>query len=182
MAKKKIPLKKRSRQSARIHKGLSMPVGPGGDSVIGFRDMKDLKEKYFSFAGRLHRHPFIFRMIMLIFVQVISFLILYSRFVEAILIQKTEYAILFVVIFIAICIPLVWSQFSLGVRRCHDMNKAGWLFAVTYVFYIASYVCPILGLDTASSAVQSITAVLFLSLFTVKGTDGDNAYGPSRIR
>ena len=105
----KIKLKKRSRQSARIHRGFAMPVGPGSEnSLVSFRDFADLKAKYFRFTGRIQRRPFI----------------------------------------------------------C----------------YLASYVLPVLGQDTAAMAAQSIMAVSYLGLFTVKGTSGDNAYGSERAR
>ena len=57
MAKhKKIQLKKRSGPAARIHRGLSMPVGPGSDSsTLSFRSLAELKAKYFVFTGRLPR-------------------------------------------------------------------------------------------------------------------------------
>ena len=43
MSRKKLKLEKRSRQSARIHKGLEMPVGMGSeDSILGFRNSKEL--------------------------------------------------------------------------------------------------------------------------------------------
>lgn len=52
----KIKLKKRSRQSARIHRGFAMPVGPGSEnSLVSFRDFADLKAKYFRFTGRIQR-------------------------------------------------------------------------------------------------------------------------------
>jgi uncharacterized membrane protein YhaH (DUF805 family) len=45
-----------------------------------------------------------------------------------------------------------------------------------------SYIAPVMGWDIGATAFQSITAVSFLGLFTVKGTPGDNAYGPERMR
>lgn len=180
---KKIQLKKRSRQSARIHKGLSMPVGSGSEtSIVSFRDFRDLKTKYFTFAGRVQRRPFIFRTLLLMFAQFMFSVILYSRIVESILIGRMEYAVIFAIIFIVLTIPAVWSQLSLGMRRCHDINKSGWLFIIPFLCYIASYVLPILGLDIAATAVQSVTAVSYLGFFTVKGSSGDNAYGPERAR
>ena len=54
---KKMKLQKRSRQSARIHRGFEMPVGMGSeDSILGFRTSKELKEKYFYFHGRVARN------------------------------------------------------------------------------------------------------------------------------
>lgn len=179
---KKIKLQKRSRNSTRIHKGLAMPAGSGGDSTISFRDYTDLKAKYFTFHGRIHRRPFMMRMLLLIFVQIFFSMILYSRFVESILIDKMDYAIIFAIIFAVLLIPVVWSMCSLGTRRCHDINKSGALFAIPFICYLLSYVAPAMGWDIGAMAFQSVTAVSFLGLFTVKGSSGDNAYGPERIR
>jgi uncharacterized membrane protein YhaH (DUF805 family) len=180
---KKIKLQKRSDQSIRIRKGLSMPVGQGGEnSAISFRDFKDLKKKYFTFQGRLQRHPFILRVLLLAFAQFMFSLILYSRFVESLIIQRLEFAALFAIIFVVLTIPVVWAHLSLGTRRCHDLNKSGAVFAVPYICYLASYVTPLLGWPTVALVVQAITVVSFLALFIIKGTDGDNAYGPERAR
>ncbi len=184
MAKhKKIQLKKRSGPAARIHRGLSMPVGPGSDSsTLSFRSLAELKAKYFVFTGRLPRRSFIMRTLVLMFAQLMFSAILYSRFAEAVLINRMDYAAVFGIIFVLLSIPVIWSQLSLGVRRCHDMNKQGALFIIPFACYLASYILPIAGMDTAAMAAQSIMAVSYLGFFTVKGTAGDNAYGPERAR
>ena len=125
MAKhKKIQLKKRSGPAARIHRGLSMPVGPGSDSsTLSFRSLAELKAKYFVFTGRLPRRSFIMRTLVLMFAQLMFSAILYSRFAEAVLINRMDYAAVFGIIFVLLSIPVIWSQLSLGVRRCHDMNS-----------------------------------------------------------
>ena len=180
---KKIKLKKRSGPAARIHRGLAMPVGPGSESsIVSFRSLAELKAKYFVFTGRLARRPFIFRTLILMFAQFMFSAILYSRFVEAILIGRSDYAAVFAVIFIILTIPAIWSQLSLGMRRCHDMNKQGALFIIPFACYLCSYIFPILGWATAATAAQSIMAVSYLGFCTVKGTAGDNAYGPERAR
>ena len=160
MAKhKKIQLKKRSGPAARIHRGLSMPVGPGSDSsTLSFRSLAELKAKYFVFTGRLP--------LVLMFAQLMFSAILYSRFAEAVLINRMDYAAVFGIIFVLLSIPVIWSQLSLGVRRCHDMNKQGALFIIPFACYLASYVLPIAGMDTAATAAQSIMAVSYLGFFT----------------
>ena len=65
--KKKIKLQKKTGpiHAARVKTGLTMPVGMVSDnSLISFRDMKDLRAKYFTFKGRLPRKPFIVRILM----------------------------------------------------------------------------------------------------------------------
>ncbi len=180
---KKIKLKKRSGPAARIHRGLSMPVGPGSDSnVVSFRSLAELKMKYFIFTGRLSRRPFILRTLILMFAQFMFSIILYLRFVEAVSIGRNDFAAIFAAIFVVLSIPVIWSQLSLGMRRCHDMNKQGALFIIPFFCYMLSYIFPVFGLDTAALVVQSIMAVSYLGFCTVKGTVGDNAYGPERIR
>lgn len=139
----KIKLKKRSRQSARIHRGFAMPVGPGSEnSLVSFRDFADLKAKYFRFTGRIQRRPFIFRTLILMFAQFMFSIILYSKIVESILINHMEYAIIFGIIFVLLSIPAIWSQISLGVRRCHDINKPGLMFAVPFIVIWPAMSCP----------------------------------------
>ena len=172
MAKhKKIQLKKRSGPAARIHRGLSMPVGPGSDSsTLSFRSLAELKAKYFVFTGRLPRRSFIMRTLVLMFAQLMLFgYFCYSRFAEAVLINRMDYAAVFGIIFVLLSIPVIWSQLSLGVRRCHDMNKQGALFIIPFACYLASYVLPIAGMDTAATAAQSIMAVSYLGFFYRKG-------------
>lgn len=180
---KKIQLKRRSGPSARIHRGLSMPVGPGSESsTVSFRSLAELKAKYFVLTGRLARRPFIMRTLILMFAQFMFSIILYSRMVEAILVQKPEFAVLFGIIFIILTIPAVWSQISLGVRRCHDMNRQGALFIIPFACYLASYIAHVLGWSTVADVVQGLAGIFYLALFFIKGNAADNVYGPARPR
>ena len=109
--------------------------------------------------------------------------ILYRKLAEAITIVRSDFAALFGLLLVVLTIPTVWSELSLGWRRCHDINKSGALFIIPYLCYLGSFLGPILGLDsTVAMAVQSIMAVTYLGLFYVRGTEGDNAYGPARSR
>lgn len=185
MAKgKKIQLKKRSASAARIHKGLAMPVGPGSEqSTVSFRDFNDLKRKYFRFRGRIGRRQFLLRTLILMIAQFMFTAILYAKVAESLWIGRPEFALGFGILFIALTIPAVWSQLSLGMRRCHDLNQRASVFFIPFLCYIGSYLCVGFGVDDSITlAVQSVTAVTYLALATVKGTSGDNAYGPERAR
>ncbi len=180
---KKIQLKRRSGPSARIHRGLSMPVGPGSESsTVSFRSLAELKAKYFVLTGRLARRPFIMRTLILMFAQFMFSIILYSRIVEAVLIQRKEFVVIFGIIFIILTIPVVWSQISLGVRRCHDMNRQGAVFMIPFVCYLASYITLVLGWSMAADIVQGLACAFYLALFFIKGNAADNVYGPARPR
>ncbi len=185
MAKnKKIQLKKRSASSARIHKGLAMPVGPGSEnSIVSFRDFNDLKQKYFRFRGRIGRRQFLLRTLILMIAQFMFTAILYAKIAESLWLGLQAFALGFALLFIVFTIPAVWSQLSLGMRRCHDLNQGGAVFFIPFLCYIGSYLCVAWGVDDSITlAVQSITAVTYLALATVKGTTGDNTYGPERAR
>jgi uncharacterized membrane protein YhaH (DUF805 family) len=183
--KKKIKLQKKTGpiHAARVKTGLTMPVGMVSDnSLISFRDMKDLRAKYFTFKGRLPRKPFIVRILMLSFAQFIMTLILLNKIFEALMVQETTLAIVFAIIFIVFSIPMIASQVSLGYRRCHDLNQPGIAFIIPYLCYIASFLTTAWHYEMASLITQSVTAVLYLALFSVRGTVGDNAYDRERSR
>lgn len=184
MARKKMKLKKRSYQSQRLHKEFEMPSGMGSeDSIVGFRNGKELRDKYFTFTGRVARRPYVFRTLLLLVAQFMFTLILYSKIVESIIIGRSELAWMFGLLLLLLSVPTIWAQLALGWRRCHDLNQRGLLFVIPYLCYLGSYVLPIWGIEgTITMAVQSITAISFLYFFTVKGTTGDNAYGPERSR
>ncbi|WP_101912538.1 DUF805 domain-containing protein [Megasphaera vaginalis (ex Bordigoni et al. 2020)] len=168
---KKIKLQKRTRSAARIHKGLSMPVGSADeDSIISFRDFGELKEKYFRFSGTLQRQPFVLRTLVLMFGQAFFSLILYSRLVEALLIGRIDLALLFAVIFLALTVPVVWAQISVGSRRLRDMGRSGWLFAVPFSSYSCCYILPVLGAAAYWQFTAAATVVLYFLLALVKGT------------
>jgi uncharacterized membrane protein YhaH (DUF805 family) len=64
---------------------------------------------------------------------------------------------------LVLCVPLLWASVALGVKRWHDRDKSGaWMFIqlVPYVGFLWALVeCGFL-----------------------RGTDGDNAYGPDPLR
>ena len=183
--KKKIKLEKKTGPiyHAKVKTGFTMPVGMVSEgNSISFRDFADLKAKYFTFHGRLARKPFILRILLLSFAQFIMTIIMLNRLMEALMIQNMTFAAIFGVIFLAFTVPIMWSQLSLGFRRCHDLNQPGALFLIPYICYISSFLTTAWGYETAGIIVQSITAVIYLALFTVRGTVGDNAYDHERAR
>ena len=183
--KKKIKLEKKTGpvHRAKVKTGLVMPVGMASeDSLISFRDMHDLKAKYFTFKGRLSRKPFIFRMILVSFAQLMMTIILLNRLMEALMLQMLEFAALFGFLFILFSLPMIISQFSLGWRRFHDLNQPGILFIIPYVCYTAAFLLIGWHYETEAMIAQAVTAVLYVGLFSIRGTVGDNAYDRERSR
>ena len=170
MAKsKKIKLQKRSAASARLQKGLSLPAGAGGDGYLGFRDMADLKCKYFVRTGNLARLPFALRMLVLFFAQFIFTFVLYSRMAEGILLNRPFVAAFFGILLILFPIPTVMSQISLGVRRCHDIGRSGVFFAFPFICYCSGFILPILGMAQAANFAQLAALITYAGLTFMKG-------------
>ena len=99
------------------------------------------KEKFFSLQGRLNRKPFIMRSL------VVG---IPCSLIQTILSNDS-------VIFypgLLICLVLVISSFTLGARRCHDLNHSGWF--------------------------QIIPLYVLFMLFS-KGKPGPNKYGPDPL-
>lgn len=183
--KKKIKLQKKTGPIHEVRKktGLTMPVGMVSDnSVLSFRDMADLRGKYFTFHGRLARKPFTMRMLLLSFAQFFMTVILLNRLIEAVSIGEMGFAILFAIIFFIFTIPIVVSQFSLGSRRIHDLNQPGFLFVLPYICYVASFLLTAWNYADFAMIAQALTAILYIGLFTIRGTVGDNAYDRERSR
>ena len=55
---------------------------------------------------------------------------------------------------------MIWPCTSMMVRRLHDMNRSGWWLLLGIIFFYLAW-------------------IFFLVLGCVKGTDGDNDYGPA---
>ena len=111
-----------------------------------------LKEKFFSFEGRLNRKPFILRSILLFIISFpLEIILPYSQFPSA-----AELGILFIFI-----IVLVIAEYSLLVRRLHDFSCSGWWVLTTLIPYAS--------------------LILFLVCSYEKGTDDVNKYGSNPL-
>ena len=124
-----------------------------------------LLKDYFSFSGRLNRKPYICRSIAVTFISIaLAFLLffVFAGFPLARQYKYPEYVWLHVTLFILIFLLTVWSGFSLGVRRCHDVEKSGWWLLLGLVPYI--------------------NVAWGLYLIFKRGTIGQNKYGDDPIR
>ena len=107
-----------------------------------------LKEKYLSFTGRLNRKPYILRGLVL---WVLSLVL--SGASSAL--EDAGSLILLPVV--AIGVVVLVGSFSLGIRRCHDLNRTGWMMLLIFI--------PLVNIFFA----------IYLMFF--HGTEGDNKYG-----
>ena len=90
----------------------------------------NLYRNFFSFSGRLNRKPYILRSLLAIFLPVILAIVLFYVFAGGFK-PAQEYLHkdllwLHVVLHSLLIILAIFMGFSLGVRRCHDLDKSGW--------------------------------------------------------
>lgn len=69
------------------------------------------------------------------------------------------------VFYLAILIPSI----AVAVRRLHDRNMSGWW----YLGFIVLSAIPFVGV---------VASIAMLVIFCLKGTDGDNRFGPDPLR
>ena len=120
---------------------------------------------YFSCSGRLNRKPYICRGIAVTFVSTaLAFLLFFAfaGFPPSRQYKYPEYVWLHVALFILIFVLTIWVGFSLGVRRCHDVEKSGWWLLLGLIPYI--------------------NVAWGLYLIFKRGTIGQNKYGDDPIR
>ena len=98
--------------------------------------VKEFKQSYFCFSGRLNRKPFLMRLMMLGALSIFFVLIVINaephlkedpaHFAENV--RKT-------LTFWVYYIPLIIASVSLGVRRLHDMNYIAQMFNIFLIFF-----------------------------------------------
>lgn len=144
--------------------------------------VKELKQDYFSFKGRLNRKPFLMRLMMLGVISIFFVLIVINaephlKEDPAHFGQNVRQSLVFWVYYI----PLIISSISLGVRRLHDLNLSGWWMLLGAGAMLGST-------DFGNSQINLAAAILFYvsQLFNVfliffRGTKGANRYGEDLI-
>ena len=124
-----------------------------------------LFKNYFSLRGRLNRKPFILRSLAVVFSAVALALVLFYVFGGSLRpgqeYQHRDLLWLHVFLHSMLIILAIIIGFSLGVRRCHDLDKSGWWLLLGLIPYIC----------------------VFWELYLIckRGTIGPNRYGDDPI-
>ena len=138
-------------------------------------------EAYFMLSGRIRRLPYFgYSLLLLVIVLLIGA-------VFASLLSNAERPILATIaVVVALSFFLGWAGIALGVKRCHDLDKSGWLYfwlvflpgvlSSTFSLEIngvsSEFHLPIVG------GIAGLVAFLGgLYLLFARGTDGPNKYG-----
>lgn len=158
-----------------------------------------MMQNFFSFQGRLNRKPYWLRALLLVFLFAVAVVVL--AFAGASLGLGQSAIFLLIPLYLLILIVVL----SLAVRRLHDRNKSGWWLMVFYVLPmilggVAAYmsfpadlsslgdpnaVPPAISLNPISIVLQLASFGLsiwgLIEMGFLKGTTGDNQYGPDPL-
>ncbi|NGM47185.1 DUF805 domain-containing protein [Rhodobacter sp. SGA-6-6] len=137
---------------------------------MGFKEAIDsvLKKNYANFQGRAARSEYwFFALFVFIVAGILSALMFATVDFNTGQISGLGYVIIAIlaVFYLAILIPSI----AVAVRRLHDRNMSGWW----YLGFIVLSAIPFVGI---------VASIAMLVIFCLKGTDGDNRFGPDPLR
>ena len=118
---------------------------------------KFVSRRIFNSEGRINRMQYLKYRIALfgIGVGMIIIIAIISNLVR--LINDFAGSVVAAILLLAMAFPIFLGDLLLGIRRCHDLNRTGWLFAIMLIPYV--------------------NILLTLYLLCWRGTDGANDYG-----
>ena len=153
----------------------------------------DFRYLYTSFEGRINRRPFwIASLILFVIAIVISFAVLMPISAA----NATMGALAGLILSLAFLYPGV----ALGVKRLHDRGKSGLLMVVFIAPGLISQLCDLLGITGSYQTIAGhsvhmpntlgwilnivtlgVAIWALVTLGFLKGTSGDNSYGPDPL-
>ena len=131
----------------------------------------------FSFTGRLNRARY-----WLASAAVVVAVLICIGIAFAIDLATPAKVALFLLLFVA----LIWIALALAIKRLHDRDKSAWW---VLMFYLAPSILQTIGQDTTGST-RSVLMILigtgisiwgFVELGFLRGTAGQNSYGPDPL-
>ena len=137
---------------------------------MGFKEAVEsvLKRNYANFQGRASRSEYwFFALFVGIIAVVLTGLLMLGMNFQTGEITGLGYLIIavLVVFYLGVLIPSI----AVAVRRLHDRNMSGWW----YLGFIVLSAIPFVGI---------VASIAMLVIFCLKGTDGDNRFGPDPLR
>lgn len=123
-------------------------------------------KNYFSFNGRLNRKPFLLRSVAAILIPLLLMFAMFFAFAGGLRpgmeYQHKDLMWLHVVLHCLLLVLAIVSGLSLGIRRCHDLDKTGWWLLLGMIPYI--------------------NMAWGLYLMCKRGTIGENRYGEDSVQ
>lgn len=167
----------------------------------------DWKSYLFSFQGRINRAKIWLYILIVIAVEILYFALFWLLIGASGMGLLTGLAspgaavaggvsgILAIVLSFVFLVAMIWTGFAVAVKRLHDRDKSGWWLAV---FYVAPAVLDVVAMATAplgadgepslgpvgaglTIAALGIMIWAFVELYCLRGTVGDNRFGPDPL-
>lgn len=137
---------------------------------MGFKEAVNsvLKQNYANFQGRASRSEYwFFALFVFIVAAILTGLLFATVDFNTQQVSGLGYVVIAIlaVFYLAILIPSI----AVAVRRLHDRNMSGWW----YLGFIVLSAIPFVGI---------VASIAMLVIFCLKGTDGDNRFGPDPLR
>lgn len=137
---------------------------------MGFKEAVNsvLKQNYANFQGRAARSEYwFFALFVFIVAAILTGLLFATVDFNTQQVSGLGYVVIAIlaVFYLAILIPSI----AVAVRRLHDRNMSGWW----YLGFIVLSAIPFVGV---------VASIAMLVIFCLKGTDGDNRFGPDPLR
>lgn len=138
-------------------------------------------EAYFTLSGRLRRLPYFgYGLLLIPVVLVLGGLVFFST-------KEAQHPVAVLLILASLLVLLLaWAGLALGVKRCHDFNRSGWLyFWIAWLPGILSCSLSItiggaeyeLALPVIGNIAGVIALIGGLYVLFKRGTDGANRFG-----
>lgn len=137
---------------------------------MGFKEAIEtvLKQKYATFSGRASRSEYWWFVLFIMIVALVlsGIMMIGMNFTTGEMGALAMIAAgLLGIFYLGVLIPSI----AVAVRRLHDRNMSGWW----YLGFIALSFIPLVGF---------VASIAMLVIFCLKGTDGDNRFGPDPLR
>jgi uncharacterized membrane protein YhaH (DUF805 family) len=151
-----------------MNQGMNPYQAPSVQSLSGQAE-RDWKWLLFAFDGRATRAEY-WRGTLMIFFPFFALIVLAgvaAAFGERLgtatsMGEMSLVGLIVGLVALAVMVPVLWASVALGVKRWHDRGKSGWWTLIGIVPYIG--------------ALWS-----FIECGCLRGTQGDNAYGPDPL-
>jgi uncharacterized membrane protein YhaH (DUF805 family) len=133
----------------------------------------------FSFRGRLNRQPY-----WIVSLAILFFFSLVFGYGIWLAFNDEDYLWVFGIVVLIAYIPTIWIALAIAAKRLHDRNKSAWWLLV---FYIVPGILQGLGHLVGDLGVVltiiglAITVWAIVELGFLRGTVGDNQYGPDPL-
>ena len=138
---------------------------------------RTIKQRFFSFSGRVSRAGFWRDMLLLIACHILLGVI-------ALLLVAHDYNIVSVILYVILSLVPHWNAHAVMAKRYHDLGRTGWWACSYWVALLLAGIISHLGVDNRIATLLWIIVLIkqFIELGFLKGTAGSNRFGEDTLK